>query len=178
MKVPIDRSEPCGPECRDTKAWSPCPHCGAGAPYTPGWERYCSNAVRLPGSGPAEQFAARCNIALVRREPLLVDSGSGEPVQLEFGDFPDAGEVTIGHLRRDNNGEGSFGYIDLAESDGDGLVKERHAIVTLRDGRFFIRKGTPEAMVEVNDRGISGEVELTPMCRVRLSPRLLYYFIP
>jgi len=57
-------------------------------------------------------------------------------------------------------------------------VKERHAIVTLRDGRFFIRKGTPEAMVEVNDRGISGEVELTPMCRVRLSPRLLYYFIP
>lgn len=178
MKVPAYRPESAGPEGRNTKAWSPCPHCGAGASYTPGWERYCSNAVGPTGSRPADQFAARCNIALTWREPLLVDSGSGRPIQLQFSDFPDAGEVAIGHLVRADDDAESFGYIDLAESDGDGLVEERHAIIALRDGRFFIRKGTPEAMVSVNDRGVLGEVELTPMCRVRLSPRLLYYFIP
>lgn len=164
---------------KDSK-WTPCYFCGDRAPYTPCQDRFCNNEYGAQTSLASDAGVAKptCGIALSKREPLLIDAGSASAVRLHFDGFPDSGMVAIGHLQRPASPDELFNYVDVGPHDSENLVLERHALINLHDGRYLLSRASEEAFVMLNEEEFDGEVELSPMCRIKIGPKLLFYFLP
>ncbi len=160
--------------------WAPCHFCGDRAPYSPCKHRFCINEFGTSKSltPSAGTTRPRCGIALSRREPLLVDANSALAAHLHFDGFPDSGVVAIGHLQKQAAPDELYNYINVGPHDPENLVLERHAFIKIHDDSYLLSRASEEAFVMLNEEEFDGEVELSPMCRIKIGPKLLFYFLP
>lgn len=157
--------------------FSRCYHCGPGGTLSPTLNRFCGSPMPDLAPGDGITTPATCGIALEKRQPMLVNSRNANVVRLEFAGYPDEGLLIFGSAPVDERAE-SFGYVMIADEDIAGSPSLQYARIEVRSGEFYLSKSSSNVLVEVDDESVTSEVRLSPMCRIRFGPSLVYYFLP
>jgi len=133
----------------------------------------------MPDLSPGDGITTpeTCGIALEKRQPILVNSKNAHVVRLEFPGYPDEGLLIFGSAAVDEGAE-SFGYVRISDEDNVGSPSLQYARIEVRNGDFYLSKSSSNVLVEVDDESVTSEVRLSPMCRIRFGPSLVYYFLP
>ena len=157
--------------------FSRCHHCGPGGNLSLTLNRFCGSPMLDLSPGDGITTPETCGIALEKRQPILVNSRNACVVRLEFPGYPDEGILVFGSATVDDGAESS-GYVRIADEDNVGSPSMQYARIEVRNGEFYLSKSSGSALVEVDDESITSEVKLSPMCRIRFGPSLVYYFLP
>ncbi len=157
--------------------FSRCYHCGPGGTLSPTFNRFCGSPMPDLSPGDGITTPETCGIALEKRQPILVNSKNAHVVRLEFPGYPDEGLLIFGSAAVDEGAE-SFGYVRISDEDNVGSPSLQYARIEVRNGDFYLSKSSSNVLVEVDDESVTSEVRLSPMCRIRFGPSLVYYFLP
>lgn len=157
--------------------FSRCYHCGPGGTLSPTFNRFCGSPMPDLSPGDGITTPETCGIALEKRQPILVNSKNAHVVRLEFPGYPDEGLLIFGSAAVDEGAE-SFGYVRISDEDNVGSPSLQYARIEVRNGDFYLSKSSSNMLVEVDDESVTSEVRLSPMCRIRFGPSLVYYFLP
>ena len=157
--------------------FSRCYHCGPGGTLSPTFNRFCGSPMPDLSPGDGITTPETCGIALEKRQPILVNSKNAHVVRLEFPGYPDEGLLIFGSAAVDEGAE-SFGYVRISDEDNVSSPSLQYARIEVRNGDFYLSKSSSNVLVEVDDESVTSEVRLSPMCRIRFGPSLVYYFLP